>query len=157
MIASTASSAATAAATPQAAPQPGPSAGTSDRKVARNASVPKLPRGTAAATRHAAADPASAWVATSSASVAAGNGVSSPAQAAPAESRRVVTTIRHAAGASAPGRALLLDRATSGASATTMTRRPARRSATTIAAAAIATRPAVPTSGSPPSPAATAA
>ena len=157
MIAPTATSAATAAATPQAAPQPGPSDGASKRNVVRKASVPKLPRGTAAATRHAAADPASAWVATSSASVAAGNGVSSPAQAAPAESRRIVTAIRHAAGASAPGRAFHLDRATFRGSVATRIRRPARRSATTIAAAAIATRPAVPTSGSPPSPAATAA
>jgi hypothetical protein len=157
VIAPTASSAATAAATPQAAPQPGPSDVASDRKVARKASVPKLPRGTAAATRHAAADPASAWVATSSASVAAGNGVSSPAQAAPAESRRAVTAIRHAAGASAPGRAPHLDRAALGASISIINRRPAHRLAARIAAAAIATRPAVPTSGSPPSPAATAA
>jgi hypothetical protein len=157
VIAPTASSAATAAAIPQAAAQPGPSDVASDRKAARKASVPKLPRGTAAATRHAAAGPASAWVATSSASVAAGNGVSSPAQAAPADSRRVVTSIRHTAGASAPGRAPHLDRAALGASIAADPRRPARRSAATIAAAAIAIRPIVPTSGSPPSPAATAA
>jgi hypothetical protein len=157
VIAPTASSAATAAATPQAAPQPGPSDVASRRKVARKARVPKLPRGTAAATRHAAAGPASAWVATSSASVAAGKGVSSPAQAAPAESRRAVTSIRHAAGASAPGRALRFDRVADRASVATTPRRPALWWAITIAAAAIITRPAIPTSGSPPSPAATAA
>jgi hypothetical protein len=107
--------------------------------------------------RHAAAGPASAWVATSRAVAAAGNGTSSPAQAAPAAPRRAATTIRHAAGASAPGSAPRLGRSTPRPPASPGAWRPARRSAIAIAAAAIAARPAGPTSGSPASPAAAAA
>ena len=144
---------------PRPRAQPGPSAGASDRKVARKASVPRFPRGTAAAIRLAAAGPASAWVATSRASVVAGNGVSSPAHPAPAASRRSVTRIRQAAGASA------LDSDTP--------RRPRRPRRLDPRPAARRPRPPVgghdrrrrrspparpyPTSGSPPSPAATAA
>jgi hypothetical protein len=125
--------------------------------VARKASVPRFPRGTAAAIRIAAPGPASAWVATSSASVVAGNGVSSPAQPAPAASRRSVTVTRQATGASAleatfPGRRASMGSSSSGAAA-----RLPRRSAAAIARAAIAIPPAGPTLGNAPSPAATAA
>jgi hypothetical protein len=157
VTAPTASSAATDATTPQAAAPIGPAAGASQRKAARNASVPRLPRGTAAAIRRAAAGPASAWVATSRAVVAAGNGTSSPAQPGPTAPRTAATVIRHAAGASDPDSLPRPGRSTSRHSAPPAARRFARRSAAMIAAAAIANLPSGPTSGSPPSPAATAA
>ena len=137
-IVSTTSSAASAAAHPQAAPQSVPSPVASDRKVARKASVPRLPLGTAAAIRSAAAGPASAWVATSKASVAAGNGVSSPAHSAPAPSRRSVTRTRQTTGASALDATPFAGRPATGRLDPARGPPGPRRSATAIAAAAIA-------------------
>jgi hypothetical protein len=119
--------------------------------------VPRFPRGTAAAIRSAAAGPASAWVATSRASVVAGNGVSSPAQPAPAASRRSVTRTRQATGASALEATFPGGCASARPSSPDGATRLPRRSAAAIARAAIAIPPAGPTLGSAPSPAATAA
>jgi hypothetical protein len=119
--------------------------------------VPRFPRGTAAAIRRAAAGPASAWVATSRASVVAGNGVRSPAQPAPAASRRSVTRTRQAAGAAALAATFPCGRTSARPPSSAAATRLPRRSAAAIARPAIASPPAYPTSGSAPSPAATAA